>query len=307
MPRACSILIPTFNGRALLEECLPSVSAAVRERGGIDEIIALDNASADGTADWLKDEYPDVRVIRFHDNRAIFALNDGAAEATYPYLCFLNNDMEVEGDFLTPLLEPFDAPDVFAVTGRVVQWDTGAIQAERRRAAFSRGRFFYLPARAPETAGPTLYALGGQSVFDRAKFLELGGLDPLFRPFYHEDLDLSWRAWKRGWRVLYTPGSVMRHRGAATAKSFYSQQQIFTLMQRNLFLFMWKDIQDPAATLGHVSWLPARLVQSFFTGEAAFRRGFIQALPRLGEALRRRRAESPVRSDREVFALLRDP
>jgi GT2 family glycosyltransferase len=63
---------------------------------------------------------------------------------------------------------------------------------------------------------PTFYAGGGSSAYDRRKFLELGGFDPLLHPFYVEDADVSYMAWKRGWKVLYAPGSIVFHEHRGT-------------------------------------------------------------------------------------------
>jgi GT2 family glycosyltransferase len=289
--RACSILIPTFNGRDILAECLPSIAAAAAARGNADEIIVLDNASSDGTSDFLQGEFPHVRIIPLLDNKAIFALNDGAHAAKNDFLFFLNNDMLLKPGCIDALLAPFDAPDVFAVTGKVFQPD-GAVQAARRRPAFNRGMFWYLAAGDPDAPGLTLHALGGQSVFHKEKFLALGGLDPVFSPFYHEDLDLSWRALRGGWRILFEPRAEMIHKGAATAGRIYSKQQIATIMQKNLFLFIWKNFREPALIFRHLFWLPSRLARAAATRDSIFIDGFKAALPHLREALEAGRADS---------------
>ena len=253
----CSLLIPTYNGRDILEQCLPSIQAELDRRGNIDELLVADNASTDGTPEFLAQHYPHARLLRLPENIAIFALNPAAQQAAHPYLFFLNNDMLLEPGCVGRLLAAF-RDDVFAVTGRVLQWDKRTVQAARRRAAFSKGRFYYLPWGGPaeEQPGDTLYALGGQSMFHRDKFLDLGGIDPLFSPFYHEDLDVSYRAWRRGWRVLYEPSAVMIHKGAATAGRMYSRAQLDAFMQKNLLLFIWKNLHAPGLCASHCGNCP---------------------------------------------------
>lgn len=287
----CSILIPTYNGRDILEECLPSLDAEIARRGRIDELLIIDNASTDGTTGFIASHYPDAQVLCLPRNLAIFALNQGARAASHPYLFFLNNDMLLEPGCLDALLAGFADASVFAVTGKVLQWDQRTVQAARRRAVFRRGLFWPLGWGGPaeHAPGETLYALGGQSVFDRGKFLALNGIDPLFSPFYHEDLDVSYRAWRRGWRVLYEPGAVMIHKGAATAGRMYSKDQLRTFMQKNLFLFQWKNLHGAGRAASQIAWLAPRVLQAAARGDSVFLSGLTGALRQLPQALRARR------------------
>ncbi len=287
--RTCSILIPTYNGRDILAECLPSIVEHVESRGAGDEIIVLDNASTDDTCRFLKDNFPEVRILRLDENKAIFALNDGARAAENAYLFFLNNDMLLKPGCIDALLCPFDDESVFAVTGKVFQWDRTTVQAGRRRPVVGKGYFWYLAAGSDEP-GLTLHALGGQSIYDRHKFLELGGIDPLFSPFYHEDLDLSWRALRHGWRIIYTPAAEMVHKGAATAGKMYTRQQIKTIMQKNMFLFIWKNLHDMKFTIAHILWLLPRLIRETAAGNFSFASGLAGAVGQLPEAMQARRA-----------------
>ena len=64
-----------------------------------------------------------------------------------------------------------------------------------------------------------MFASGGSTMFRRRQFIELGGFDPIFAPFYYEDVELSFRAWKRGWSVHYEPASTIRHQFSSTIGS----------------------------------------------------------------------------------------
>lgn len=301
----CSIIIPTWNGREILEECLPSVVREMERRENIDELLIVDNASSDGTGDFIAATYPFARVLRLEQNIAIFALNRAARATSHRYMFFLNNDMLLNEGCIDHLLAGFDADDIFAVTGKVLQWDRTTVQAGRRRPVYQRGMFWYLQATGPDVSGITLHALGGQSIFDREKFLALDGLDQLFSPFYHEDLDISWRAFRRGWRVMYDPRAVMIHRGAATAGRVYTREQLDTFMSKNMFLFIWKNLHGPGMLSGHLAWLILRTVNALLKRNRVFLRGLAMAVPRAGAALRARQAakQSAAISDEDVFAL----
>ena len=308
MKLTCTILIPNYNGKEMLSECLPSIMDAVKRRGDRDEIIVIDNASTDDSTAFLRSEYPQVKTLSLTENRAIFAVNDGARAAQNEIMVLLNNDMIVEPDFLDPMLEHFADEAVFAVTGKVYQWNKSTIQGCRRRAVFSRGFFWYVnDLAAPDSQGLTLHALGGQSAYHKTKFLELCGFDTLFSPFYHEDLDISYRAYKRGWRIVYEPRSVMYHRGAATAGKLYSRGELDIFLQKNLFLFIWKNIHDPALWAQHWCLLVPRLILSAVRGDLSHAFGFFGAVRQFRPAMRRRaeaRVEARI-SDREVLRLLK--
>ena len=91
---------------------------------------------------------------------------------------------------------------------------------------------------------PCFYGGGGSCAFDRRKFLELGGFDELLRPFYLEDTDLGYLAWKRGWKVLYQPRSVVYHEHRGTIGKRFSDAQIDLVLKKNFILFCWKNIHE---------------------------------------------------------------
>ncbi|HPI76373.1 MAG TPA: glycosyltransferase family 2 protein [bacterium] len=301
--RNCSILIPTYNGRDILEQCLPNIVDAATERRADDEIIILDNASGDGTAEFIAENYPQCRVVRLPENKAIFALNDGARVAEREHLFLLNNDMLLRPGCLEALLEPFDDPDAFAVTGKVFRRD-GSLQATRRRPEFKRGRFWYVDTGEDGARGLTLHALGGQSVVSREKFLALGGIDPLFSPFYQEDLDLSWRALRRGWKIIFEPAAEMIHFGAITADRLFSRDEILSMIQKNLITFAWKNIHDPRMTASLIAWTGPQAARAALKGDFHYLKGLAGALARLPDILKaRKQAAASILSDKDVFKL----
>lgn len=308
MKPSCAILIPNYNGREIMAECLPSVVDAVARRGAGDSIVLLDNASADDSAEFVEREFPGVRVMRFRENLRMFAINAAAREIDSELLLFLNNDMIVEPDFLDPLLAAFADPAVFAATGKVLQWDRSSVQGCRRRAVWSKGWFWYLnDLESLDRPGVTLHALGGQSAYRREMFLALGGFDELFSPLYHEDLDISWRAYKRGWKVVYDPASVMYHKGATTAKKVHTRRALDVMMKKNLFLFIWKNIHDPLMWAEHWAALPARLAAAAARRDTVTLEAFRRAATEMPAAMKSRAGamKEKILTDRQALALLR--
>jgi len=314
-----SIVIPTWNGREILERNLPSVRAALRAYAPGGEAIVVDDGSTDGTAAWLGREHPWARGLAMASNEGFgAAVNAGVATARAGIVVLLNNDMRVEPDFLAPLAEALaSGPGTFSATPRIVNrtfgGDEGVTACEFRLGLF--GTTF--PQRgdggeslpAPPAGSPVsevLFACGGAAAFDRGLWLALGGLDSLYAPFYWEDVDLSWRARKRGWRIVHVPASVVHHEHSATIGSRFDASRVRAVYERNRLLFQWKNITSRRLTASHLAWLPVRLVRAL-AGRPDFLKGFAQAMGRRSDALRGRRLQRALVhvSDEEILLRFR--
>jgi GT2 family glycosyltransferase/glycosyltransferase involved in cell wall biosynthesis len=243
-----SIVIPNWNGRDLLEKYLPAVMTAAQQNPG-NEVIVVDNGSSDGSADFLRTHFPDIRVVALPENLGFGGgSNRGFEAAKNDIVVLLNSDMRVEPGFLGPLLAGFTDSDIFAVSCQIYLtdpakrreetgltegcWEHGGLQVGHREDAKVLTTF------------PCFYAGGGSSAFDRRKFLELGGFDELFTPFYLEDTDLGYLAWKRGWKVLYQPASVVYHEHRGTIGREFNARDIDSVLKKNFLLFTWKNIHE---------------------------------------------------------------
>jgi len=289
VPRA-SIIISTWNGRHLLENCLPAVLRAIAYDGGDHEVIVVDDASTDDTVEFVTKEFPTVRLLALERNLRFAGANNAAARiARGDVLVFLNNDMQVDPEFLRPLLKHFRAPSVFAATARIEmkpRWMAGGFIQETGlvRGRFEDG-FFVLQHDAPvsDEAIPVIYAGGGSSVFHRDRFFDLGKFDQIFHPFYFEDLDISYRAQKAGWRVIYEPKSrvVHAHRQTNSPENFPGGY-VDLMFGKNSLLFMWKVLTDPVILGQHFRALWKRLMRPNEEPRVAamFLRAVVQ-LPRL--------------------------
>ncbi|MGH9593996.1 MAG: glycosyltransferase, partial [Bryobacteraceae bacterium] len=150
------------------------------------------------------------------------------------------------------------------------------------------------------------YGGGGSCAFDRAKFLELGGFDEILHPFYLEDTDLGYMAWKRGWQVLYQPRSVVYHEHRGTIGKRFSEAYIQSVLKKNFLLFCWKNIHEWSKLVPHFLFTAAGVVFTAFFGDSPERpnlgglwKAFVQ-LP--GAISARRRAHALARvSDTEAF------
>ena len=272
-------MIPSRNGRQLLQSCLPPLLPELVDE---DEVIVVDDASDDGTAEFLRSQFPTVVVLTLDHSRGFGdACNAGIGRARSPLVLLINNDMVVQPGFLEPLAEHFLADDIFAV-GAQYRMRRGLQDAYVCSVC---GALHREAEQVPHGVTSALDAPAGGGLFDRDKFLALGGFDPLFRPFYWEDMDLGYRAWHRGWRIVREPRSVMYHEEGATIRTLHSRQRAEIIYERNRLLFVWKNVRDWDLLVEHCCLMGVRAVQDLFvrTGMISTRAA-VAALARLPHA-----------------------
>lgn len=315
--KEASIVILNWNGQMLLEECLPSVIAEVKRNGGNHEIIVIDNGSQDGSVEYLKSNFSEVKVVELGRNYGfIEGYNRGLKAATKDILVLLNNDMMVKPGFLAPLLDGFTDSQVFAVSSQIHFWDSSRRREEtgKTRTFWYKGMIGYsheIPTSVDIQNGyiPVFWLGGGSSAIDRQKFWQLGGFDRLLSPMYMDDVDLSYMAWKRGWKVLFCPQSEVIHKHRASS-SRLDRSYLQRVIYRNRLLFIWKNITDFRMLLEHLIFLPfAPLRHSWELGVKDTAAVFWMAIARLPAALLQRnrlRLQAKVR-DEEVFRVANNP
>lgn len=307
---AASAVIPNWNGRDLLEKYLPPLVRAMSGHPD-NEIIVVDNGSTDGSAEFVRRNFPQVRLIALPENLGFGGgSNEGIRAAKNDIVVLLNSDMRVAEDFLPPLLEGFSDPQVFAVSCQIFFSDP---RKRREETGLTQGTWSHgmLRVRHREDAAvdrlfPCFYGGGGSCAFDRRKFLELGGFDPLLHPFYLEDTDLGYLAWKRGWKVFYQPKSRVWHEHRGTIGRTFSRGYIENVIRRNFVLFAWKNIHEPGRLAAHFLHAWAGALMSWPGGESLERTslpalwGAFLRLPQVLRARWRARSLAQV-SDTEAF------
>lgn len=293
-----AILVLNWNGIPHLELLIPTLRAAVARYGEAVPIVVVDNRSTKGDVEWLREHAPDVEVVVAERNDYLFSLNPVVAARPEDVVVILNNDMRVDADFLAPLIAHFADATVFGASARVLDWD-GTRQTTGQRLMRIHHCWYYqwwdLAVRRPVY---TLDAGGGCAAFRRSFFVALGGFDPLYRPAYFEDVDLSYRAWMRGWRTVFEPLSVIYHREGATLQDPTRETRFRTLLARNQSLFTMKNVGEWGFLAGYLALIPWRIVRGFSRGDPYTARGLLAALPRAPRAIatrltRRRPALSP--------------
>ena len=213
-----SVVIVSWNGRRYLEPCL---AAAVAQQGIDAEVILVDNASTDGTAEVVRARFPQVRLVALTGNRGFAGgSNAGARVAQGRFIAFLNNDTVPEPRWLRALRDGIDpAAGVLLATSRIVYMHDPSIIDSAGDGFFRWGGAFKrhhgAPAHLAAASEEVFGVCGAACLVSKPVFDELGGFDEDFFAS-HEDVDLSYRARLRGYRCRYVADAVVRHHGSVT-------------------------------------------------------------------------------------------
>lgn len=284
-----SIIIPNFNGAELLEKNLPHVLATQA-----DEVIVIDDGSKDESLNVLKDFNDRIKLIVNEKNVGYGkSVNKGVSESSGDVFILLNTDTRPAPDFLQSIISHFENTNVFAVSCREPSrsWARGE---------FREGFFHHEPGMTTDHPHISLYASGGSAAFSKEKFVSLGMYDELYHPFYWEDTDISYRAWKRGWEIWWEPNAIVEHETSSTIKKYFSKSFVDYVAQRNELIFTWKNITDKDLFVQHKKALKGRILS-----HPGYLKPFLGALKQFSNVQKRRNneAKQAIRTDKEIFAL----
>lgn len=279
------IIIPSFNGKYLLEKHLPEV---IKNSDNLNKIIVVDNGSTDGTVVWLEKEYPDVVIVKNTENLGFTKpINQGVAVSKAEYIILLNNDVRPEKDYLKNILRFFKDEKVFAVSFNenesswpLVRWD-GKLQ-------FTRGKDKTTPYYSA-------WASGGSAIFRRSIWDKLGGFNEIYAPYYWEDIGIGYRAWKSGYKIISDIESMVYHEHESTSKKM-NPNYVSLIKQRNELLFTWLNITDKDLVKSHIQFLI-----SYSLKHPGYLRIILSALLRLPS---NKQKNNFVRTDKEVLSLV---
>ena len=289
-----SIVIVSWNGRQHLERCLTAVAA---QRDVEFETILVDNASTDGSAAFVAERFPWVRVLALDRNRGFAGGNNaGVREAHGRYVAFLNNDTIADAGWLRALLDGLDEPaNVLLTTSQIVYMHNPAVIDSAGDGVILAGGAFKhahgADVRTASVSREVFGVCGAACLMPRWLFDEIGGFDEDFF-FSHEDVDLSYRARLRGYRCVYVATATVKHHGGGTS----GKTSPFAVFygQRNL---EWMYLKNTPADL-LVRTLPAHLVYNVAAAVhfarlgclGAYLRGKLAAFARLPQMWRKRSA-----------------
>lgn len=292
-----SIVITNYNGRNLLEKNLPKVIEAMKnKKNNIMEIIVVDDGSVDDSVNYLKKNFEEVRVIKHKVNRGFsYAANTGARMSKGDLIVLINNDVVPNKNFLEAIYPLFKDKKVFAVSfhEKGYGWAKGK---------FEDGYILHGPGKESKETHQTFWVNGGSGAWRRDVWMKLGGMDDkVLSPFYWEDIDLSYRAAKRGYQLLWEPNALVEHEHETTIGRF-PKKKVQRIRERNHLLFIWKDLTSQNLFKKHVLGLIKRMIQ-----HPGYVRIFLMALMRIRPVLKARKKERKETrvSDEALFSRFR--
>lgn len=219
-----AIVILNWNGKALLEQFLPSI---IKHSEGKATIYVADNASTDNSIDYIKAHFPNVKIIINKTNGGYAkGYNDALKDLTEDIFCLLNNDIEVSPNWLSPILESFNDKNTAIVQPKILDHKNkthfeyaGAAGGflDKYGYPFCRGRIFdTIEKDTNQYEDADIFWASGACLFIRNHvFKALDGFDESF--FAHmEEIDLCWRAKNLGYNIKYNSQSKVYHVGGAT-------------------------------------------------------------------------------------------
>lgn len=309
-----SIIIPNYNGAEILKKNLPKVLDSVKDyKKGNVEIIVPDDPSTDNSKEVIEKFIASIQEKHIV-GRTIFNtikkesgfsknVNRGVALAKGDILILLNSDVSPHKDFLAPLIKHFDDGIVFAVGCMDESIEEGkTVLRGRGIGRWQRG--FLIHAKGDNDKNTTLWVSGGSGAFRKSMWDRLGGLDPLYNPFYWEDIDLSYRALKAGYKLVFEPKSIVTHEHEKGAiKTKFKSAHVRKIVFRNQFTFIWKNITQQQLLMTHILWLPYHFVKAVVARDWIFMAGFWEALMRLSQIKRSREKAKKifVRKDSDIL------
>lgn len=301
-----SVIIINYNGFPFLEELLETLETQTFQDF---EVLFVDNASQDDSVEFVSQRGPDIRILPLEKNCGFSrAGNYGAGEARGDFLVFLNTDMKLAPEWLENLcltaetsedaaavaskMRLYDRPDILNGVGGCMNrlgytWDRGMYQKDN-------GQY--------DQPAEVLFASAGAALFRAQVFRSLGGFDERFF-MYHEDVDLGWRLWLAGSRVITAPKAIVYHHFGGSTRESRSLRWRETQGERNNMRSLIKNyearnVQRAIQTLLTLRQPPLRKVAQL--------RNFLWNLFWLPDTLKeRRRVQSTrQRSDQELERLI---
>lgn len=314
--KSVSIIIPNWNGADLLQAYLPSILKAQETFRGKVEVLVVDDASTDTSLKLLQQDFPGIRAVVHEHNRGFGqACWSGAQAAEHPMLIFLNSDVKVAPDFIDPLVNCLADPATFAASPLIFDGTGKLSNVTISIPYFRRGKIRYksfppsqLLCHASPLPNPwfTLFPIGAAFAVKRARFLELQGFDDLFNPFYYEDTDLGFRAWRRGWKCIVVPESRVTHYHTGPIGRSFKQLKVSAIRKRNRLFYLWKNLTTARLLRQHLLFQLLRVCYRPFCLDWMILVATVFAIPGFSAAMRRRRQEQQcvVHSEEHIFQMI---
>jgi O-antigen biosynthesis protein len=233
-----SVIITNWNGLNLLKKNLEIV---IKMSPEAQEIIVIDDASSDKSVEYLKElqkKYSKLQIILNKENLGFGKTSNKAINLCKgDFVVMLNSDILPHKNYITNSLKHFSNPKVFGV---------GFAELGHENWSKFFWKYGYLQHEPGHSQNTHIsgWLSGGSSIVKKEIYQKLGGFDSVYEPFYCEDLDLGYRAWKSGYILLWEPKCIVEHHHETTMSKF-SPNLLNYVKERNRLLNTWRNITDP--------------------------------------------------------------
>ncbi|OGK09228.1 hypothetical protein A2767_06825 [Candidatus Roizmanbacteria bacterium RIFCSPHIGHO2_01_FULL_35_10] len=300
-----SIIIPVYKNYEMFFRNLKNNKKYI----DVCEVLVMNDYPQEKIAKEVKQIIPDAITIDNELNLGFGSnVNAGVKKAKGEFVLLLNSDVILKDDSFKKSVEVFKKDkSLFALSFAQYESDGKLIGANRgffQDGLINHDRQLITDNRRLTT---NFWAEGGSSIFRKSLFLKLGSFDQLYNPFYWEDIDLSYRAWKSGYKIYYYPAVKVQHYHESTIGKFFQKSSIMKTAYRNQFIFNWKNITDQDLFIKHLLFLPILLIRSIFTGNLILLQGFFLALVLLPKIIGSRKKAVKLfrKKDKEILDLFK--
>lgn len=233
-----TIIIPNYNGKHFMEPCLKSLA----EQTCSDfHILVVDNASSDGSVEYMRKNYPNIELISLNQNYGFStAVNVGIKHATTPYVLLLNNDTTVDSKFVEEMVAAIEkSPHIFSVSSKMIQMyhpeliDSAGDMYTVLGWGYCRGGGLSISNHNAD--GTVFSSCAGAAIYRREVFSKIGYFDENHFA-YLEDIDVGYRAKIYGYKNTYCHSAVVYHVGSGTSGSKYNSFKVRLSARNNIYL-----------------------------------------------------------------------
>lgn len=283
------IVIPSYNAKWLLEKSLPD---AIKFSPEVNKIIVVDDGGTDDAPTYLKKWASKVICVRHQENIGFSkSVNEGVRHSKSEYLVLINNDVYPRKGYITNALKYFNDPKIFAV-------NFNEANSSWPEVSWHHGKFQYISAKDKTRPHYSAWPSGGSCILRREIWDNLGGMNEIYSPAYWEDIDLGWRAWKSGYKIVWAPEPKVLHDHESTW-SLKDKNYINLIKQRNELLFIWQNFSDIKMLFSHLLFLITHTIRH---------PGYFKVvLAAITQYIRYGQKKTYPLSDHEVFNLINEP
>lgn len=288
-----TIVIPNYNGKHFMKPCL----ASLKEQTCHDyRILVVDNASTDGSIEYMKENYPEIDVIALDQNYGFSrAVNVGIQNSTTPYVILLNNDTTVDPHYVEEMIKAIEkSPRIFSVSSKM-------IQMYHPELIDSAGDLYTLigwgicrgagrPISNYTEADDIFTACAGAAIYRRSAFKKIGYFDENHFA-YLEDIDVGYRAKIYGYKNMYCPTALVYHVGSGTSGSKYNSFKVKLSARNNIYL-NYKNMPIVQLILNFIPLLAGYLVKYAFFIKIGFSKDYKEGIK---EGLQTMKAQKKVK------------